>query len=439
MPRILIIPSDHGGGKGHVSRSLYLGRACRQLGHPVAIVLEEKHFAEGPENGLQTYLLDTRRERWQKYQLRPPFRPGVRLKTRVLKRPVFVEFDGLAYQVPRDGYISRKILDLRLAQLEAVVAEFRPDILIGDTHFLTHYLGRRYDLPVVQVTRLAGFPPGPDFMWWKSSDARLIAPDGVAPFAALLAEAGLSGYERAEDLLRGDRYLIPAVPDVEPVPASDAPVQFTGPLARPISGAGEPIETFHQGNARHPRVYVSVGGGAARAQETAFFEAVLAAFHQQPYRVLVSTGRRVPASRFNGRSANVHFADWVQGTAAIEQSDLVIYHGGYGTTMEVLLAGKPAVVIPSHSEQEGNGRRLTSLGLGRTLLLHSRPLRDLDFAWPYGRYRMLAGFEFTLQSNELLKEAETALGEYRRDRGEAVAAGLRKAQAEWDLETALRF
>ncbi len=101
--------------------------------------------------------------------------------------------------------------------------------------------------------------------------------------------------------------------------------------------------------------------------------------------------------------------EWVDGPSAIQQCDLVIYHGGFGTTMEVLKAGKPSIVIPSHSEQEGNGRRLEKLNVGRTLLVDNEELKTLDFSWPFGLYQMFAGFDINLDANNLLDSIEQLL------------------------------
>ncbi len=40
MKRILFIPSDHGGGKGHASRALYLAKTAQAQGYETGIVLE---------------------------------------------------------------------------------------------------------------------------------------------------------------------------------------------------------------------------------------------------------------------------------------------------------------------------------------------------------------------------------------------------------------
>ncbi len=407
MKRILFIPSDHGGGRGHASRALYLAKTAQAQGYETGIILEKKHIADAGNAGIQGYLLDTRRERIQKYQFKKPFKPNLKLKTKLNKRPVFVEFAGLAWQVPRDGYWSEKLVRLRIKQLSAIVEQFRPDVLVGDTHFLTFLLGKKFDIPVIQVTRFQGWPPKADFLWWKNNAVEISAPLALRPFETVLNELQLTFVEKIEDLLKGDRYLIPANKELEPVRRGKSSLFYCGTLAE--SQSKKRNIPFFNAESAVPKIYVTIGGGAERGQLENFFQQILSVFDHSEYRVLVSTGRRVPAKKFKGQSANVVFEDWVDGTTAIRQSDLVIHHGGYATTMESLLSRKPALVIPSHSEQEGNGRRLETLGLGKVILPFKEKLQPLEFEWPYGVYSMNAAFHLKLDASEIHEEINSLL------------------------------
>ncbi len=406
MKRILLIPSDHGGGRGHVSRCLYLAGLLRNYGKEAAIVLEPKHFSSGTGGDYKTYLLDTRKDRFVKYQFKKPFKPGIKLKSKVYKRPAFIEFNSLSYQVPRDGYWTSKLVNYRFEQLSKIIEEFKPDLLIGDTHFLTFLCGVKFNVPVVQITRLAGYPPEPNFLWWKNEEGNFKQPLALEPFIPLLNELSLSDIIRAEDLLKGDKYLLPAIPEIEPLKNADKNVIYCGPLAE-IDTHNQNIP-FYKDESSYPKIYVSIGGGAGRSHEKKFFDGILSIFDKRELNVLVSTGNRIKAEKLNGKSINVHFENWVHGPSAIAQSDLVIYHGGYGTTMEVLANKKPSIVLPSHSEQEGNGRRLESLNIGKTILF-SEERTSLNFSWPFGEYNMLAGFVFNLNAELMLNTVNDLL------------------------------
>ena len=430
--KILFLPSDHGGGRGHVSRCIYLAQKAREQGFHPAIVLEKKHYNHGLNAGLETYLLDTKWERLVKYQLAKPHKPGVKLLTKLTARPVFLEFSGLEYQVPRDGYFSERVARYRFGQLEKIFNDFKPDLLIGDTHFLTFFLGNKYIVPVLQITRQAGFPPASDFLWWKNESPDLAKPDAFLPFHSLAATAGLAETSTAIDLLQGDRYLIPASQEIEPVHRKGESVFYLGPLAG-ISDVNKLDDPFSHKN-EYPRIYITIGGGAGRSGEKKLFEQVLHIFDKSEYQVLVSTAGKVPAKLFENLSANVKFMDWVDGEAAIHHSDLVIHHGGYGTTMETLLAGKPSIVIPSHSEQEGNGRRLDELGVGCTILPYDDELRPVRFSWTFGEYAVRAAFSLLLPKQAIFESINELLYSDVYERLQKISDSLRRLQKRIDVK-----
>lgn len=408
MPRVLMLPSDYGGGMGHVARCIYLGNKLKRAGVEVAIILGKKHLSVGREAGLNTFQADVPLERLRKISFRPPFLAKNSLETSVSKPPVFVEFNGLAFQVPRDNYLNENVVNARFRRLCRIFEQFRPDLLIGDGHFLAHLLGKFYQTPVCQITRSIAFPPAPNFLWWKEPDSRIIPPNGLKPFYPLLNKLKLSDYEKSEDLLKGDKYLIPSCDLIEPIPEKlREEVIYAGPMIEyPIQQLSSSLFPVKED---FPKIYVTIGGGARRGQEKAFFDTILSAFKDQPFNVLVSTACRIPSTNYQNAARNVKFTNWLQGMAAIRECDLVIFHGGYNTLCEVLLVGKPSIVIPSHSEQEGNGRRIESLGVGKLLELHNGDLQPFKFTWTYGQYQMLAGFDFALSPHDLLSATEQLL------------------------------
>ncbi len=433
MARILLIPSDHGGGMGHVSRCTYLAELFRKQGHGAAVVLEQKHFKQFAKNDGNFFLLKTAAERFVKYQMKRPRKPSVRLKSRVLKRPVFVEFSGLAYQVPRDAYVSTKIVRYRLHNLLKSIDTYKPDLLVGDGHFLSWLAGRSRSLPVSQITRLAGFPPQPDFLWWDGKAADLKQPDALAPFVPLLEHMKLDAeVAKIEDLLQGDRYIIPAISEVEPVAQKDN-VIFSGPLADTANGTNA---DYFPEDLHYPKIYVTIGGGAGRSNEKRFFDALVQTFKDQEYQLVVSTGRRVAASSYRKKAHNILFEDWVSGRDAIRQSDLVIFHGGYGTMLEILDAARPAVVLPSHTEQQGNGKRLEQLAVGRQLDLAVQ--RDkMCFNWPYGDYEMGARFDFSFPGEELLQTVHDLIYGDTFDKAQKLSQKLKEARENFNVNALL--
>ncbi len=432
MDRVLFIPSDHGGGMGHVARCLFFARRLSEHQIPTAIVLEQ-HYQQLQTGPIQKFFLNTQRERWLTYHITPPFRDGLRLARLMTRRPVFVEFSSLAFQVPRDGYLNTTITEHRFWQLVAIAESFKPTVLVGDTHFLTRLLGKHLDIPVIQITRQAGFPPRPQFVWWKDVPSGIQPPDALAPFQSLLERVGLDNVQRAEDLLRGDRYIVPAIPEIEPVPAEEN-VVYAGPFTEIFSGVNITSKKTL------PLVYVTIGKGAGREVLKPFFKKIIRLFEQKPIRVLISTGGKVSANSLRKSSPNIEIRDWVNGRKAIAESAVVIFHGGYGTLMEVLSMGKASLVIPTHTEQEGNGRRLETLQVGQVSLLHNpEELEPLPFRWRYGPFQMLAAFSLRLHEEEILHHTISLLENPPMDRLQRIQKTLLESQHQMDFRKLVMF
>ncbi|GAF92996.1 unnamed protein product, partial [marine sediment metagenome] len=56
------------------------------------------------------------------------------------------------------------------------------------------------------------------------------------------------------------------------------------------------------------------------------------------------------------------YEPYLPGIAMAERSDLLIHHGGHGSSMTGPYTGTPAVIVPTYSERESNARRLAALG-----------------------------------------------------------------------------
>ena len=436
MSRILFLPSDHGGGLGHVSRCVYLAHRFQDMGHDCAMVLENKHYHKYFGDALHCILLDTRSERFSKLQFKYPFYPRVKLNSKLEKPPVFNEISSLGYQVVRDEYLSSKIVIQRFKKIKKAIDAFKPTVLIGDTHFLTRLLGAEYDIPVIQNTRYAGFPNYPDFLWWKPTNSEQVEPNSLEPFQELQSIIKSGMVSETSDLLRGDKYIVPSIPLIEPIQWDESSLIFTGPFSQ--SGHNKnPIDFFDEHH-EYPKIFVTIGGGAGRGQEYSFFLELARIFKKTNYKVLITTGNKIKPKVLNSFAENVHFVNWIDGISAIGKSDLVIHHGGYGTTMETLLSAKPSIVMPSHSEQEGNGMRLESLGLGNMIPIYSDELTPLSFEWPFGVFTVLSAFKLSISKNILLTTVENLLNGMNNERLESVSKKLVSHQ-NFDLNTILEF
>ena len=171
------------------------------------------------------------------------------------------------------------------------------------------------------------------------------------------------------------------------------------------------LRVVNEGGHRHeaPEADVrAIGGGAGPVGSAKFFQIAAEALAQMDVQAIVSTSGKFPASSLPSPPPNVIFKDWVPGPAVIARASAVVFHGGYGTTMETVRYGVPGIVHPFHSEQEANGRRLEASGAARVLLPSREAYRVAHRRWRGGDFTTLIQLHSDLEP-PMLRESITAV------------------------------
>jgi Erythromycin biosynthesis protein CIII-like, C-terminal domain/Erythromycin biosynthesis protein CIII-like, N-terminal domain len=155
-------------------------------------------------------------------------------------------------------------------------------------------------------------------------------------------------------------------PYVTRFPASLDPSPFpdTHRVREPTPGPPGPLPDWWNGS-RAPLVYVSFGtvlGHMAMAAEA--YRIAMQAVAGIDARVLLTTGRRFDASQLGRLPGNVHVETWVDQADVIHEADVVVCHGGSGTTFGALAAGVPVVIVPLFADQFANGAKVAEAGAG---------------------------------------------------------------------------
>jgi UDP:flavonoid glycosyltransferase YjiC (YdhE family) len=370
MKKVLLLPSYLGGGFGHIGRCLALAADLKGRGWEPAFALGGFHAEKVVKAGYPVYPLSR------------PFAP----RRESSEGPAFTVFSDLSYQLVRDGLISPGAIRACLVEQLKVVNSFSPDLLVSDSWPLARLLAHLAGLPLVQIVRSATHPEAPNLIWWEEVPDGLVPPDPRPVFNPVMKSLGLPPIERAEDLLRGDLYLVPSFPELDPLPNFLPDNHYVGPLTRSnMPGQAVPL-WLDEFIGDWPLVYITLGGGAGPVGGPQFYRRLFCALGDAPVRVVSSTGSRLSPSDLPAPPDNFRLESWVPGPALIARSSLVIFPGGYGTTMELVQAGVPGIVIPFHTEQESNGKRLETAGAARVL----RPVEGEPYqvvrSWPGGSY-----------------------------------------------------
>ncbi|WP_327010285.1 glycosyltransferase [Dactylosporangium sp. NBC_01737] len=79
--------------------------------------------------------------------------------------------------------------------------------------------------------------------------------------------------------------------------------------------------------------------------------------------VVVAAGR-VPPEEIGAVPAGVTVSSWVPQAQLLPRTDVVVHHGGSGTTLGALAAGVPQLFLPQGADQFANAEAVTAAGAG---------------------------------------------------------------------------
>lgn len=234
---------------------------------------------------------------------------------------------------------ARRATAAMLPAMHPVIAEWKPDVVLRDPcEYASAVVAPGLGVATAQVAI------GLAEVEWGSIDVAAPALDDYRP--------GLTAEVRASPYLTR----FPASLDASPF---DDTRRF-----REIARPAQPLPDWWNGS-RKPLVYVSFGtvlGHMAIAAET--YRVALAAAARIDARVLLTVGHRFDPSLLGEPPRNVHVEPWIDQADVLAEADVVVCHGGSGTTFGALAAGVPLVIVPLFADQFTNGTLVARAGAG---------------------------------------------------------------------------
>ncbi|WP_433262111.1 glycosyltransferase [Actinosynnema sp. CS-041913] len=322
------------GSHGHTYPLLPLAIAAREQGHDVTFATTANFAAAVERHGIRhrTAGLPMRQAFTEAHGVHAPELPKEQLP------PLIAEVFGSF--LPRRNH----------AELTPFIAEWRPDLVV-------HELA---NTGAGLAARVAGVPAlchGFGRMW-QPEELHL----GEKHLSLFAAELGVD--LSAEDpMLLGNPYLDvcpPSVQDKRFLAAND-----TIPL-RPVPFA-EPGE-LPSWVAEHDRPLVYLTLGTAFGDPGVLRSAITGLSTLEGTRVLVAAGPTVEVGSLGEIPDHVVVLPWVPQADLLPHTDLVVHHGGSGTTMGALGAGVPQLALPQGADQFGNAEAIVAHGLGDRLV-----------------------------------------------------------------------
>ncbi len=202
---------------------------------------------------------------------------------------------------------------------------------------------------------------------------RMAAPS-IGRLNALRAKVGVSELAGMPDLyLQSDALLYRTAEPFE-YPRRDWPenVHQLGP------GLWSPPAETPAWLAELPRPRVLVSVSTELQEDGAIIDTALAALAGEPGSIIVTTSSLDP-ERFTAPHDRTRIVRFLSHAAVMDGIDLVVTHGGMGTTQRALAAGVPLVVVPWGRDQSESAQRVEACGAGVRLSpkkLTSERMRD---------------------------------------------------------------
>ncbi|MFC5064239.1 glycosyltransferase [Actinomycetospora atypica] len=114
------------------------------------------------------------------------------------------------------------------------------------------------------------------------------------------------------------------------------------------------------------RVCITLGTVVSRSGRAPDVPDLVRALAQRGCEVVIAAPTDAVA-QWGSLPAAVRVAGHVPVSHLLESSDVVVHHGGHGTALAAVLAGRPSVMTPSFDDQHGNAAALARAGAGVVL------------------------------------------------------------------------
>ncbi len=170
------------------------------------------------------------------------------------------------------------------------------------------------------------------------------------------AQVGLPPLDRFHGGMSGELALVATFPQLEYPRRWPAHVRVTGPMLFEL-----PYSDIELPGGDGPLVLVAPS--TAQDPGARLVRVALEALAGEPVRVVATTNRQVAAEEVEA-PANATVVDWLSYSQVMPRADLVVSHGGHGTSARALSFGVPVLACPDLGDMAENGARIASAGAG---------------------------------------------------------------------------
>lgn len=323
------------GGSGHAHPLVPLANAAAAAGHTVAFQGRSAATAELRQLGFVAFS-DAVQGEDELPSIAPLLEVSSDREDRVLR-------ESFAGRIARE----------RAATVLALSEDWSPDVIVCDElDFGSMVAAERLGIPHATVLVIAA--------------GSFVRADVVAdPLNALRADYGLPRDPHLE-MVRRDLVLSPCPPSFRD-PAFPLPNTAHSIMPEPLQANENdaPPHWLSELNGT-PTVYFTLGT-VFNVESGDLFERVLSGLRELPVEVIATIGHQLDPAIFGPQTANIHIERYIPQSVVLPHCALVVSHGGSGSVIGALAAGKPSVVLPLGADQPLNAARCEVLGVGRAV------------------------------------------------------------------------
>jgi UDP:flavonoid glycosyltransferase YjiC (YdhE family) len=341
---------------GHITQFLPLALELRRRGHDVVTALRELPRAENIIGRHGITMLQA--PIWQGALLDPPQSP--------------ISYSEILFFF---GYLEASGLTAMIKAWTGLISLIEPDIIIAD-HAPTALIAARA-LGIPRTTMGSGFflPPAttplPNMRpWLNVSSERLTQSDqrALGTINAALQTLSARPLERLSDLFECSKHFLITFPELDHY-GSRTTTQYYGPILGPEGGA---VPAWPQGHG--PKVFAYL---KPHYQEMEEVLDTLTAFQCRTAAFIGGISRQTLAKVQNNTIFVSHNPYDIKRAAS--ECDFGVCHAGHGTICELLLKGKPLLLLPMYLEQYLIAKRVSDAGAG-VIVDRENPHRDFGAA-----------------------------------------------------------
>jgi UDP:flavonoid glycosyltransferase YjiC (YdhE family) len=357
------------GGRCHFTRAMTLAEEAQKRGLEVGVITSEKYAQEVGSLAVanEVYVIPTRPPDTPP----PPYEfPLYSHAFRHAQRLRGLRFDNIDW-----------LHEVTAKEIEAI-RDFKADVIVNDYRDTIRTSAQVNGVPVVGVTHTTGNVDGLPFVWWTTPPNNVTLPDCRNSFNHVRADYGLDPIIDEREMFSGDINLIPSSPSLESLVNNSGNSHYVGVLS-----GWKPNDSFHPIDPSLVSKKLFSYVGEPTRPQYGYEDMLTQVISEEPDMgfYIVGSPNRYSSKSIDARrrDGTVVVAEFLPGSLAINDSSVVLSHGGNGTTMLSLAMGKPIVCIgPYQSDCMSTFKGIEEQGAG-VMLNHStgpferRPAPDL--------------------------------------------------------------